>query len=69
VALNLNPLGISGTWPGNYTQANTAAPPANPAIASYAVGSNVLNVAAPLPRFVEPGISAKDDPSGIIRAH
>jgi hypothetical protein len=67
---NLNPMGLtSGTWAGNYAQPNTATPTVSSAVASYAVGTNVMNIAAPLPRFVEPGISAKDDPSGIIRAH
>jgi hypothetical protein len=66
---NLNPMNIGSTWPGNAQQPNTAAPAANPAIASYAVGSNVLNVAAPLPRFVEPGLSIKDDPQGTVRGH
>jgi len=67
---NLNPMGLnSGTWAGNVVQPNTAAPTANPAVASYPVGSNVMKVPAPLPRFVEPGLSAKDDPNGVIRGH
>jgi hypothetical protein len=67
---NLNPMNItSGVWAGNVQQSGTAAPAANPAVASYPVGSNVMNIAAPLPRFVEPGISIKDDPQGTIRGH
>jgi hypothetical protein len=70
MALNLNPMGLtSGVWPGNHIAPNTAAPASNPAIASYPVGTNVLNIAALLPRYVDPGISAKDDPQGTIRGH
>ena len=67
---NLNPMGLnSGVWAGNYNQPNTATPTVSFAVASYPVGSNVMSVAAPLPRFVEPGLSIKDDPQGTIRGH
>jgi hypothetical protein len=69
MALNQNPMGIGAVWPGNFQQPGTAAPTVSPAVASYPVGSNVINVAAPLPRYVEPGISSKDDPAGVIRGH
>jgi len=66
---NLNPMGISASWQGNFQQPGTVAPAANSAVASYTVGSNMLNLTWPIARYVDPGISVKDDPSGIIRAH
>ena len=67
--LNLNPMNIGPTWQGNPQQPGTVAPVANPAVASYSIGSNVLNVSQPVPRYVDPGISTKDDPQGTIRGH
>jgi hypothetical protein len=65
----LNPMGLtSGTWSGNVVQPNTAAPPANPQVASTPVGRNVLAIVWPLPRYVDP-VSSKDDPNGVIRGH
>jgi hypothetical protein len=69
MALNQNPMGIGAAWQGNFQQPNTGAPSVSSAVASYPVGTNVLNIAAPLPRFVEPGLSSKDDPQGSIRGH
>jgi hypothetical protein len=31
--------------------------------------ANPLNLVWPIPRYVDPGISAKDDPGGVIRGH
>jgi hypothetical protein len=31
------------------------------------VSGNPLNLSWPLPRFIEPGLSVKDDPSGVLR--
>jgi hypothetical protein len=31
--------------------------------------ANPLGLVWPIPRYVDPGISAKDDPSGVIRGH
>ena len=68
--MNLNPMGLtSGVWPGNHIAPGTATPTVSSAVASYPVGSNVMNVPAPLPRFVEPGLGIKDDPQGTIRGH
>ena len=67
--MNLNPMNIGSTWQGNFQQPGTAAPAANPAVASYSVGTNMLNISQPIPRYVDPGISAKDDPGGVIRGH
>jgi hypothetical protein len=53
--MNLNPMGItSGVWPGNYQQPNVSNPAANPAIASTAVGANMLNVSWPITVYVQP---------------
>jgi hypothetical protein len=68
--MTLNPMNLnSGVWAGNYQQPATAAPTVSSAVASYPVGSNVMNISAPLPRYIEPGISSKDDPGGVIRGH
>lgn len=64
---NLNPMNIGPTWQGNVQQPGTAAPAANPAVASYPTGVNSLNLVWPLARFIEPGLSTKDDPSGVLR--
>jgi hypothetical protein len=68
--MNLNPMNLnSGVWAGNYVQPNTATPTVSSAVASYTVGSNVMNLTWPVPRYVDTGISAKDDPQGTIRGH
>jgi hypothetical protein len=62
---NLNPMGItSGVWAGNFQQPGTAAPAANPAVASYAVGANSLNLATPLTPYVQPDTTARSLQSG-----
>lgn len=70
--MQLNPLGLtSGNWSGNYIAPNSPEsgsnvnPKANAAVASYAVGNNVLNVPNPVPKYSEP-ITTKDNPSGIF---
>lgn len=66
---NLNPMAINGPgWAGNYVQPNTALPTVSSAVASYTVGSNVMSLTWPIPRYVDP-VSAKDDPQGTIRGH
>ncbi len=34
-----------------------------------AVSGNPMNLSWPLPRFIEPGLSLRDDPAGTIRGH
>jgi hypothetical protein len=69
MALNQNPMGIGAVWPGNFQQPGTATPTVSSAVASYSVGSNVMNISQPIPRYVDPGLSIKDDPGGVIRGH
>ena len=55
MSLPLNPLGIvDPTGPGNYIQPNTGNPAANANVASYVVGSNVLNLTWPLGTYTQP---------------
>jgi hypothetical protein len=70
--MNLNPMGINGpTSPAPYQQPNAANPTPNPSVGvrPHQPGTaNPLGLVWPLPRYLETGLSAKDDPSGIIRA-
>jgi len=54
----LNPMGLTGpnaTTP--YQQPGTAAPSANPLVASYPVGANVMNLTWPIPVYTQPNIA------------
>ena len=54
----LNPLGINGpNSQGNYQQPDYRNPAPNPAVASYPVGANVLNLSWPLPLYAQPGVA------------
>jgi hypothetical protein len=56
----LDPMGITGpTSPAPYQQPNTAAPVVSSAVASYPVGTNVLNIAEPLTPYVQPDTTAR----------
>jgi hypothetical protein len=56
MALNLNPLNIAGpNHPGNVVQSDVRIPAAHPLVASYRVGSNVLNLTWPIPKYQQPG--------------
>jgi hypothetical protein len=57
--------GVTGVPAGN--PAPNPAVTVMPHVAGSASG-NPLNLTWPLPRYIEPGISGKDDPSGKIRA-
>ena len=60
--MNLNPLGLNGpNHPGNVQQPNTANPTVHPNVASYAVGTNVLNLSWPIPAHQE--LDVKTHPS------
>jgi hypothetical protein len=71
----LNPLGLnSGIWTGNYSQPNSAAPAPNPAVTiqphplGAASGHPLGLSSAPIPAYIQPNLSPKDDPQGTIRA-
>jgi hypothetical protein len=60
MSLPLNPMGINGpNGAGNYVQPNQAigAGAANPNIADYPVGANVMDLTWPLPPYTQPGVS------------
>jgi hypothetical protein len=61
MAFNPDPMNISGpTQPAPYQQPNTANPSPNSAVASTAVGNDVmtLNLVKPPAPYVQPGISS-----------
>jgi len=61
-----NVLNAGPTQPAPVQQSDYRVPTTNSAVASYAIGGNVLNLSWPLPAFVEK-LSVADDPQGSIR--
>lgn len=54
-----NPIDITGpTSPAPYQQPDYRVPTTNSAVASYAVGANVLNISQPVAAYVQPGQTA-----------
>jgi hypothetical protein len=75
--MQLNPLGLNttGGWPGNTQQTGTPTtsgqtgtaagnPAAIAAVASYAVGANMLNISQPLAKYTQVVSGSKDAPNG-----
>jgi hypothetical protein len=56
------------TSPAPVQQSDYRAPVVNALVASYAIGTNTLNVSWPLPGFIEK-VSDRDDPHHTIRGH
>lgn len=52
-----NPLNAGPTQPTPYQQPSTSAPASNSAVASYAVGANVLNISEPVAKYLQPGVT------------
>jgi hypothetical protein len=52
----LNPMDLSGP-PTNYVQPSTAAPAADPTIADFPVGANMLDLTWPIPSYTQPGVN------------
>lgn len=60
MAFNLNPLGITGpTQASPVQQTDYRNPTVNANVASYAVGSNMLNLTWPIPAYTQPNIAPR----------
>lgn len=62
----LNPmdLNLTGIWPGNYVQPNTATVAVAAAVANYPTGRNPQALVWPIPKYVQPDVAPQPVKTG-----
>lgn len=63
--MQLNPMGISGVWQGNYQQPDVVAHPVSSQVASYSVGTDALALGSSRTPYSQP-LASSDAPGGFI---